>query len=238
MRPAQTRPPVVTPRDDAVKGILVTNAITFVIALWQDWGVLQLMWPFWAQSVIIGWFARQRMLKLTRFCTGGLKINGQPVSPTPETQRRVANFFAMHYGFFHLAYFIFLLAFTLLSDAGGSIEVTHTGTGVKSEVFLGNVHPLDFLIFAALALGFWHSHRASHLEHVEADLRNTPSIGTLMFMPYLRIIPMHLCIILAIPLGGGAIWLFVLLKTGADLLMHVIEHRTLQRTVISDDEPG
>ncbi len=217
------------PRDDALKGILLTNAFTFAIALWQDWSVLQLMWPFWAQSVIIGWFARQRMLKLQAFCTHGLKINNRSVEPTPQTQRQVANFFAMHYGFFHLGYFVFLLAFTTMADARGAIEVLNTGSNTRSTVDIGSVHPFDFLIFIALSVGFWQSHRASHKEHVQADLGNTPSLGTLMFMPYLRIIPMHLCIILAIPLGAGALWVFMLLKTGADALMHVVEHRTLQR---------
>lgn len=217
------------PHDDALKGILLTNAVTFAIALWQDWSVLQLMWPFWAQSVIIGWFARQRMLKLQAFCTQGLRINNRSVEPTPQTQRWVANFFALHYGFFHLGYFVFLLAFTVMADATGAIEVLITDSNTRSQVHIGSVHPFDFLIFIALSVGFWQSHRASHQEHVEADLGNTPSLGALMFMPYLRIIPMHFCIILAIPLGGGALWLFMLLKTGADALMHVVEHRTLQR---------
>jgi hypothetical protein len=216
------------PRDDALKGILVTNAITFAIALWQGWSVLQLMWPFWAQSVIIGWFARQRMLKLQAFCTNGLKVNGSTVEPTPATQRQVANFFALHYGFFHFGYFFFLAIFTFTADASGTIMVTQGDSGIESPVHIGTVHRIDFLIYAALSMAFWHSHRASHLEHVQADLGNTPNIGTLMFMPYLRIIPMHICIIAAIPLGAGALWLFILLKTGADLLMHMVEHRVLQ----------
>jgi hypothetical protein len=64
---------------------------------------------------------------------------------------------------------------------------------------------------------------------VQADLRNNPNIGTLMFLPYARIIPMHLTIVLALPLGGGALWFFVLLKTAADVIMHKVEHRLLQK---------
>jgi hypothetical protein len=44
-----------------------------------------------------------------------------------------------------------------------------------------------------------------------------------------RVIPKHLTIVMAVPLGaGGALWLFVLLKTGADVAMHKLEHRVLQ----------
>jgi hypothetical protein len=230
MRIAHSPPaaPPATPRDDAIRGILITNGVTLLIAVWQDWSVLQLLWPFWMQSVIIGWYARQRILKLTRFCTQGVKINNRPVEPTPETARATASFFTLHFGLFHLIYLIFLIAFSLTSDPQGFIEVTNEDTGQVSQVQIGRVHPFDFLIYLALAIGFWQSHRASHREHVQADLANAPNIGTLMFLPYARIVPMHLCIILAIPLGGGAIWFFMLLKAGADVLMHVVEHRLLQ----------
>jgi len=230
VHPAHSTPAplLTTPRDDALKGILIANGVTLAVAVWQDWSVLQLLWPFWMQSVIIGWYARQRILKLTRFCTKGVKINDRAVEPTVETQRWTANFFALHYGFFHVGYLLFLTIFTLTADPQGFIEVTHEGSGHVSQVLIGRVYPSDFLIYVALAWGFWQSHRASHREHVAADLGNTPNIGTLMGLPYARIIPMHLCIILAIPLGGGAIWLFMLLKTGADALMHVVEHRLLQ----------
>ncbi len=217
-------------RDHAVVGILLTNGITLMFALWQNWSVLQLLWPFWIQSVIIGWYARQRILKLTRFCTRGFQVNGRSVDPTPETQRQTAIFFALHYGFFHLGYFVFLLVFTLTSDPQGYVEIVIEGQG-PVDVHLGKVHPLDFPIYLALALGFWKTHQASHREHVAADLGNTPNIGTLMFLPYARVIPMHLCIILAVPFAGvSAIWLFMLLKTAADALMHVVEHRVLQRS--------
>jgi hypothetical protein len=186
------------------------------------------MWPFWIQSLVIGWYARQRMLKLTRFSTEGLRINNRAVEATPETRQRTAGFFTLHYGLFHLVYLFFLLALTLTTDAQGFIEVTHESTGNKSMVHIGHVHPLDFLIFAVLAAGFVRSHGASHREHVQADLANSPKLGTLMMLPYARVIPMHLTIVLAIPLGGGALWFFVLLKTAADLVMHRVEHRLLQ----------
>ena len=69
----------------------------------------------------------------------------------------------------------------------------------------------------------------SHREHVASDLRHTRNIGTLMFIPYLRIIPMHLTIILGAVLGsGGGLLLFGALKTVADVVMHKVEHRMLQ----------
>jgi hypothetical protein len=215
--------------DHAVRGILLANAATLAFALWQEWSVLQLMWPFWAQSLIIGWYARRRMLKLESFCTDGMKINDQPVEPTPATLRATANFFALHYGGFHLIYCFFLLAMTFTTDANGYIEVTNESSGEEYLVYIGHIGPFDLLIFAALAWGYVRAHGASHREHVEADLAHTRKLGSLMMIPYLRILPMHLTIILAFAVGGGALWLFILMKIATDVAMHKIEHGMLQR---------
>ncbi len=214
------------PTDHALKGILLANAATLALAWWQQWSLLELMWPYWMQSVIIGWYARQRILKLREFSTEGLRINDRAVSPTPETQRQVANFFALHYGFFHLGYLAFLVMFSATADGAGFVTVHHDSGG-SSEVHIGHLHPLDYLAFALLVIGFWLSHRASHREHVAADLCGCPNLGTLMFLPYARVVPMHLTIILGVSMGDSALWLFALLKTGADVLMHKVEHRIL-----------
>jgi hypothetical protein len=216
------------PRDEALWGIVISNLVTLTAALWQDWSVLQLMWPFWAQSLIIGWYARRRILGLVEFSTAGFRINDRPVDPTDETRRSTANFFALHYGGFHLGYLIFLIVMSTAADETGRIAVTNESTRAVSLIEIGHVYPFDFVIYAALAVGFWHSHRASHREHVAADLERVPNIGTLMAMPYARIVPMHLTIVFGLMLGVGAIWVFVLLKISADIVMHKVEHRVLQ----------
>lgn len=213
------------PRDRSLWSITGANVLTLALALWQGWGMIHLLWPFWIQSVIIGWYARKRMLMLREFSTEGFKVNGRSVQPTEETARSTANFFALHYGFFHFMYLIFLLAFTLTADPAGMTTVTDADTGAEHLMHVGRVGALDVLIFAALGLGFWASHRQSFNEHVASDLSRRPNIGTLMFLPYARIIPMHLTIILGVFLGGtGAVLFFGLLKTGADALMHRVEH--------------
>jgi len=217
------------PTDRALRGIVIANAITLVLALWQQWTLLQLMWPFWMQSVIIGYYARRRMLALEDFSTEGLRMNEQPVPETPAAKRKVANFFVLHYGGFHAAYLVFLYIFSTTADAAGFVAVTDEGSGAVSQVFVGHTTALDMVAYVALAVSFWLSHRASHREHVAADLGGRPNLGTLMFMPYARVVPMHLTIIFGTQMGGGAVWLYVLLKTVADVVMHKVEHRLLQR---------
>jgi len=217
----------VTTRNSALVAILLSNLATLALAVLLDWSILHLMWPFWAQSLIIGWYARSRILKLVHFSTDGLKFNNRPVPPTRSSLRKVAGFFLLHYGFFHVGYLVFLLAFSTTADARGFIEITNESTGATSLVQIGRVHPLDFLAFAVLGVFFWHAHRRSHEQNVARDLEGQPNVGKLMFLPYARILPMHFTIILGIPLGGGALWIFVVLKTAADLIMHHVEHRVL-----------
>ena len=206
--------------DRAVQGILAANAVTLLVALWQQWPATLLLWPYWVQSVVIGVYARRRILALKRFSTEGFKINGRAVKPTEATKRSTANFFAMHYGFFHVGYLVFLLAISFDGRFGRPPA------------------PTDWLLFGLLGIGFWRSHRASHLRNVDADIAGQRNIGTMMFLPYLRVIPMHLAIILGSLLGGGsaAVVLFTALKTIADVLMHTVEHRWLQQPAASDVE--
>lgn len=199
--------PVSRQSDSSALSIVLMNVAVIIGAWISGEGLVMLMWPYWIQSLVIGYYNVRRMQKLQRFSTSGLKINGQSVEPTPATRRQTWVFFTMHYGFFHVGYLVFLFA---MSPAVMS--------GVAT------------LWFGLTAIGFLVSHGQSHREHVDADLRGTPNIGTLMFVPYIRIIPMHLTIIFGMMLGDGVgILLFGALKTVADVAMHKVEHKLLQK---------
>ena len=193
---------------DSTRLLVISNAITLVAALVLHWPIETLMWPYWIQSVIIGWYSRKRMLALHQFSTEGLTSNDEPVPETPKAARSTANFFAIHYGFFHLGYFVFLYQ---------------------------NIDKLsrwDWLAFMGLAVSFVMSHGASFRQHVAADARGRPNLGVMLFLPYLRIIPMHLTLIFGRAIGGdgvGALLLFGVLKTLADVGMHKAQNRILRR---------
>jgi len=193
----------------AVWGIVAANGVTLAMALLLDWPLGSLLWPYWFQSVIIGIYARRRMLALRRFSTEGLKMNNQAVDPTPDTQRRMAVFFVIHYGFFHFGYAVFLMV-------------------------LARFRLADLPWIALAVIGFVLSHERSFRENLARDLAGCPNIGTLMFLPYARVVPMHLVIIAGAGFIGGSSKIvligFAALKTGADLLMHHVEHRVLAKS--------
>jgi hypothetical protein len=192
----------------AALAILSANALTLIMAVLLEWTLASLLWPYWLQSVVIGVFARRRILALQRFSTEGFLVNDQPVLLTPETKRSTANFFALHYGFFHLIYAVFLMV-------------------------MATPRLQDLPWFAVALVSFTLSHERSFRENVARDLSGRPNIGTLTFLPYARIVPMHLIIV------GGAMWhggasalglsIFAALKTGADLVMHSVEHRVMRK---------
>lgn len=186
--------------------LLLSNAATIAIALFEGWNVSEVMWIYWAQSVVIGCFNVPRLLRLGEFPAEGEGMNGRPVSPSVASKWFGAIFFAFHYGFFHFVYFF------LLSSA----------------------HPLpgssDLLSMGACVAVFAVNHAISYRENVGEDLRRRRDVGAVMMFPYKRIMPMHLTLIFGSLFASGSPWtllLFLSLKTGADLSMHLVEHGKL-----------
>jgi hypothetical protein len=198
---------MVTP--DSTRFLLLSNALAAGMALVLRWPLETLLWPYWIQSVIIGWYSRKRILALKNFSTDGFTMNDRPVPVEPKSLKQVAGFFTLHYGFFHAAYLAFLL------NKGAPLGMW------------------DWLGVGGVAVSFLISHRKSFQQNLDADARGRPNLGALMFMPYLRIFPMHLTIILGHAIGGNGpatVLLFSALKTGADLGMHYANHAALQRS--------
>jgi hypothetical protein len=195
--------------DGSVWSLLGANALVVVAALYLDWSATSLMLVYWSQSVVIGISYFFRILSLEKFSTENFRINNRPVDPTPATKIQVAGFFAMHYGFFHVVYFVFLIA-----DPEDTVSL--------DAAF--------WLCAAAFALNHFWSYRYNR----DLDRQGTPNIGTLMFTPYLRIVPMHFTIILGGMLiySAATLLLFGGLKTLADAGMHLAEHGRLRKVQV------
>lgn len=191
--------------DASLYVLLAANVAVLALAYLLQMTLRSLMLVYWLQSVAIGVAHFIRLRRLRRFDTRGFADDGKPPEPTVELKEKLARYFAFFYGFFHLGYLAFIL---------------------RAEAALGN--PLAY-VPGALAFGF--SHAYSVRLSMARDAAGCPNIGMLFFMPFLRIIPMHLVIVsgLAVTSGAGAfaVLLFGALKTAADALMHVVQHQVI-----------
>ncbi len=204
-------------------GILVSNLLVIVFAVLEGWSLSSMMLIYWVQSVIIGIFNFFRMLLLRSFCTEGFTSNGTRVPENAKGKRSTAIFFAIHYGLFHLGYGMFLIA--------GPTEGSGEGKPSAPEA-IGWAGWFDGPVWFVISiLGFVAGHGYSFYQNVKADLERRPNLGLMMFLPYARILPMHLTILLGGMAGAnfGSMLLFTGLKTVADYLMHIVEHHLLQK---------
>ena len=105
-----------------------------------------------------------------------------------------AVFFAAHYGLFHYGYFMFL------SRGGG---------------------PADRLLIAYNAVPFLIMHLFPFFYHYRPGPAITRDLRVMMLMPYSRILPMHIAIVLG---GSLAAPILIFLKTICDVAGHLLEH--------------
>ncbi len=210
-RPSPLYGPPPPQKDLSSWSLLAANLVALILALVLDWRLADLLLVYWFQSIVIGGSYVSRILNLEKFSTKNFKINKRSVEPTPETKRQVAGFFCIHFGFFHLGYLVFIFAgANAFADAHGPV--------------------LNFGLFFG-CLAFLINHSYSYFYFRDKDREGEPNIGTMMFTPYLRIIPMHLTIIFGGMLGveGLGLIIFMALKTASDILMHWVEHKVIHR---------
>jgi len=198
------------PEAPATAGLLISNTLTLVTALALQWPLATVIWPYWIQSIIIGWYARKRMLALKKFSTEGFTSNDEPVPENEKGKRSTASFFVLHYGFFHFGYLIFLLGMAKLDSAWDGF----------------------WIIVCGFSYAF--AQRKTYEHQIASDALGTPNLGKLMCLPYLRILPMHLTIIFGM-MGGStfSILLFMSLKTIADVLLDRFDNRPAGTTTDS-----
>ena len=202
--------------------LVISNILFLVFAIQLGVPLFQILIVYWIQSVIIGFFNFLKILTLKNFSTKGFMINGKSVEPTEGTKVFTALFFAFHYGFFHFIYLIFLITFLSMGTLSALHLVAPSTTQIQNASTIIN----GFIVMLVGAAIFFVNHLISFLFYLKKP-KKKQNIGTIMFTPYARVVPMHLMIMFGFFLGAAsipAIAFFVFLKTIADLVMHTIEH--------------
>ncbi|MES2618015.1 MAG: DUF6498-containing protein [Bacteroidota bacterium] len=199
---------------DPIIYFLLGINVALLLAYYQ--GVISvetIIYTYYFQSLAIGLSYYIQMLTLTDYSVEGFKINGVQAEKSPKTKGCTTTFFLFHFGFFHLGYLIFLLV---------SFKFNVDSTFLWSSVI-------------AFAIGECIAVFRRRVENTDEK----PNIGTLMFTPYLRIIPMHIFI-----LAGGFLGhtektfiIFILLKIISDILMHIVVNKTYKAKATGTEQP-
>ena len=198
--------------------LFISNILLLFFAATGQIGFFATITIYWFQSCIIGLFHLIKMLSLKN-----VKFKKDPNQPSIPVKEFYALFFLFHYGIFHLVYAGFILFFPLIlvfSTMMNDVNMTFS-----SEISLFTAP----IILISIAAYFIH-HFISYQTNFDPNKKVT--FPNYMFYPYPRIIPMH-----AIIAGGfglimsgfsitNLLLIFIVLKTIADVLMHLFEHKS------------
>jgi hypothetical protein len=195
----------------SVWSLLISNLLIALFTIIEKQSVLNVLWVYWFQSVIIGVFNFFKILSLKEFTVDGLKMNNKLLTTLKTAKVSVATFFLFHYGFFHFVYAIFLFSFFSM---GG--------------ILIGEI---DSAFIFLTSLIFFVNYLIEFIFTFKSERAIVQSLPKLMFAPYKRIIPMHITIMASgfILVGGSfsttdpgiiILLVFIGLKTFMDLVTH------------------
>lgn len=190
--------------------LLGINVALVVYYLHYHTGLKTLLWIYWCQSALIGLFNFLALVTMESVQPGSITINDQPVKSAGQARGCLGGFFALHYGIFHFVYLIFLFTITDPNER------------------------LDFGLFEASVGAFFLDQLWNFIQLKRWGRTHATNAGVMFFLPYARILPMHLTILLPKFLGLGAMAVFLPLKVFADMLMFVL---TAKFYGLPQDEP-
>ena len=215
--------------DKSTWSLIGANIITAAMAIIWRWSVYDIIFVYWCQSVIIGVFTFHKLLTFSldhyqgEIDEGNLLESDDLAATNPKAAKIfIAGFFALHYGFFHLVYIIFIAGFSYSN--GTPLDLTG---GMLAALFFTGNHFYSYYL---------HKKENPATEDKSANqLLQEINIGNTFMKPYARIVPIHLTII-----AGGflsqlltdslfentlALLIFMGLKTFMDVTAHLKKHK-------------
>ncbi|MBL7154063.1 MAG: hypothetical protein ISS79_10115 [Phycisphaerae bacterium] len=206
----------------SVLSLLASNAVLIIWALIERWPLPFVICVYWAQSVIIGIFWFLTILTYGRIYKS-CSVDGYEEYSTlkPTDRAGAALIFALHYGVFHAFYLFWMLRSLLL-------PMMNRMSGGDAEISISDFPLWTLLIFTGI---FFISRLFTFIRERKEYARNQANIAKLTFFPYARIVPMHAATFVGASLQKGnitpqsALLFFLLLKTGADVFMHIVQKK-------------
>jgi hypothetical protein len=216
--------------------LVLMNLIPLVGVVFFGWSAFNIVFLYWSENVIIGFFNVLKMLTAGAIGDPRARPRG-PLAPGHLQARFLALaaaifysvFFTFHYGLFTYAHGIFVV--TLCKTLPGQLA------GQRAT---GGLFDLWTNVKEALGPGLWVAFVALFLSHGFSFAMNflyrreylRVSASDLFVAPYGRVVILHLTIIFGAFVGllvgfpTGLVALLVLIKIGVDLALHLKERQT------------
>lgn len=190
--------------------LIFSNALTIVIAQYQHWNILTMLWVYFFQGVIIGFFNFVHFfsIKEVKFFNVIVNVNNHFSSLLAKIVLGMT--FASHYSTFHFVYMV-----VLLDNDGPIARITESSD------------PVQWKIVFISAIIFLLNHSFSYFYNLQNDEEKVASIVKRMVFPYLRTLPMYGVVAAGAFIGSGFMPIFLVLKVVIDCFMHVVEHNGL-----------
>jgi hypothetical protein len=198
-------------KSPAVFAIIFANSIPLIGGVFFGWSLFEVVFIYWAESAVIGFYSIFKLIITTKFAA----FFNVP-------------FFIVHYSGFMLAHLVFI--FAILQP-----DIVSNGSFFPSfPTILNLVSGVGIaLIGLLLSHGFSFLYNFIYKQEYKKIKGNEQ-----MFLPYARIVIMHLAIVF----GGGISLIFgepqtllvllIVLKTFVDILAHSKIHRKIQGVIV------
>lgn len=210
----------------SIVSLILVNVVLLALALIQQWSVFMVVFVFWIENVIIGFFNILKMLKAQPAPVDPAKAEGAEVmlNNTGCGKYFFAFFFMIHYYAFCAGHVVFIFVL-FLGDLFGGIK--------------GHMEMADWINIGIGAVGIFISHAISFgTNYIGKKEYENVNLKSLMMSPYKRIVLVHVFIIGAgfvLTSGEGVSWLllalFMIGKTIIDLRQHYKEHEAASKKV-------
>ena len=237
--------------------LVAFNLVPLVGVLFLRWNIPTILVLYWVENGIVGLLNVPKILlasggtapaagnmAASSMAARGLAANGAGGLP----KAGLALFFLVHYGLFWLVHGVFVFALPTFASFGGftDVRILDDGSVRIADQFV-TMPNMGAVAVGAVGLGI--SRLASFFVNFLGRREYLPiSPARQMFAPYGRLFILHVTIIfgafVSLMIGSpiGAIVVLVLVKTGADLALHVREHEAVGRStaasVISPPGPA
>ncbi len=198
----------------SASALVVANVIPLAGVVVFGWDVFVVVFLFWLENVVVGFFNLLRMLWVER---GAERF--------PLAKLVVMPFFLVHYGMFTAIHGVFVLVlFGGMMQRGAAFPSVQTVVDIVAQYHL-------WIAVLALFASHGYSFVANYV--AQQEYRRV-TLRDLMGQPYGRVVVLHLTIlfggflamVLRQPVVGA--FLLVVLKVGLDLRAHLREHGRLR----------